>query len=181
MRGAETTEAILLRRSRFGESGRLLVWLAPRHGKVRTATRGSPRKGAGPQAAPDLFQHAEIQFVPARSGDLHSLRETRLLAAWPGLRSDYGRLLAASYFAEVCDLLSEPGHGTPELFDLLRRALAHLDAHPPTARAVAFFESEACRALGLGHEDNALGAIEAHGGRIPSNRRLLASLFSPGG
>ena len=181
MRHAETTEAILLRRSRFGESGRLLVWLAPGHGKVRTAMRGSARGMRTPQPTADLFQHAEIQFVPARSGDLHAHRETRLLAAWPGLQGDYGRLLAASYFAEVCDLLSEPGQGTPGLFDLLRRALAHLDTHAPTPRAVAFFESEVCRVLGLGHADNALGAIEAHGGRIPSNRRLLASLFAPGG
>jgi DNA repair protein RecO len=181
MRATETTEAILLRRSRFGESGRIMVWLAPRHGKVRTAMRGSTRKGAAPKAAADLFQHAEIQFAPARSGDLHALRETRLLEVWPGLRSDYGRLLAASYFAEICDMLSEPGQGTPGLFDLLRRALAHLDKHPPTARAVSFFETEVCRVLGLGHEDNPLEAIEAHGGRVPSNRRLLVSLFRPGG
>lgn len=180
MRATETTEAILLRRSRFGETSCILVWLSPQHGKVRTALRGSARSGSAPRAAADLFQHAEIQFAPARSGDLHALRETRLITGWPGLQADYGRLLAASYFAELCDLLSEPGHGTPGLFDLLRRALAHLDANPPTPRAVSFFETEVCRALGLGHEDNALGAIEAHGGRIPANRRLLGSLFEPG-
>jgi recombinational DNA repair protein (RecF pathway) len=104
---------------------------------------------------------------------LHALREVRLLETWNGLRADYARLLAASYFAELSDLLSEPGQAAEGLFDLLRRALGHLDGNPPTRRSLEFFESEACRLLGVGHDGNALGALEAHAGRIPANRRRL--------
>lgn len=175
---AETTEAILLRRIRFGESGHVLVWLAPEHGKVRTAARQGSRKSGKMHSLPDLFYQAEIQFAAARKSDLHALREVRLIETWDGLRADYGRLLAASYFAELCDLLSEPGHASPGLFDLLRRALGHLSSHAPTLRALVFFEEEACRLLGFGHEDNALGAIETHAGRIPANRRRLAGLLA---
>jgi DNA repair protein RecO (recombination protein O) len=181
MRGmnmTQTTEAILLRRVRFGESSFVLVWLTPGHGKVRTAARGTAKKGGGLQGHLDLFFQAEIQFAASRKSDLHALREVRLMETWEGLRGDYGRLLAASYFSELCDALSEPGHATPGLFDLLQRALGHLCVTAPTKRAVDFFEEEACRILGFGHAGNPLGAIEAHAGRIPANRRRLAGMIA---
>jgi DNA repair protein RecO (recombination protein O) len=180
MATATTTPAILLRRIPFGESSHVLVWLSPEHGKVRTAARGPGRRTDRARGRLDLFYHAEIQFAASRRSDLHSLREWRLLETWEGLRVDYGRLLVASYFAELCDLLCEPGHAAPDLFSLLQRAFGHLCVHAPTRRAVEFFEAEACRVLGFGHKNNALGALEAHAGRIPANRRRLPALWEQG-
>jgi len=177
MPAAETTEAILLRRIRFGESSYVLVWLSPGHGKIRTAARGTARKDSKLRGRLDLFYHAEVQFSAGRKSDLHALRELKLIETWEGLRGNYARLLAASYFAELCDLLSEPAHAAPELFDLLRRALGHLCDNDPSRRSVEFFESEACRVLGFGHADNAIGAIETHAGRVPANRRRLAGVI----
>jgi DNA repair protein RecO (recombination protein O) len=173
----ETTEAILLRRSRFGETSLVLVWLSPAHGKVRTAARGAGRRESKLRGRVDLFYHAEIHFAHGKKSDLHALREVRLLETWDGLRGDYPRLLAASYFAELCDLLSEPAHAAEGLFDLLKRALGHLDSNRPTRRSLDFFESEACRVLGFGHDGNAVAALEAHAGRIPANRRRLAQML----
>ena len=177
MPAAETTEAILLRRARFGESSYVLVWLSPDHGKIRTAARGTARRDSKFRGRLDLFYHAEVQFAAGRKSDLHALCELRLLETWEGLRGNYARLLAASYFAELSDLLSEPAHAAPGLFDLLRRAFVHLCDHDPSRRSVEFFESEACRVLGFGHDGNVLGAIEAHAGRIPANRRRLAGVI----
>jgi DNA repair protein RecO (recombination protein O) len=177
MPAAETTEAILLRRARFGESSYVLIWLSPDHGKIRTAARGTARRDSKFRGRLDLFYHAEVQFAVGRKSDLHALRELRLLETWEGLRGNYARLLAASYFAELSDLLSEPAHAAPGLFDLLRRAFVHLCDHDPSRRSVEFFESEACRVLGFGHDGNVLGAIEAHAGRIPANRRRLAGVI----
>jgi DNA repair protein RecO (recombination protein O) len=177
MPAAETTEAILLRRARFGESSYVLIWLSPEHGKIRTAARGTARKDSKLRGRLDLFYHAEVQFAAGRKSDLHALRELKLLETWEGLRGNYGRLLAASYFAELCDLLSEPAHAAPGLFDLMRRALGHLCDNNPSRRSLEFFESEVCRVLGFGHAGNALGAIEAHAGRIPVNRRRLAEVI----
>ena len=177
MPAAETTEAILLRRARFGESSYVLIWLSPDHGKIRTAARGTARRDSNFRGRLDLFYYAEVQFAAGRKSDLYALRELRLLETWEGLRGNYARLLAASYFAELSDLLSEPAHAAPGLFDLLRRAFVHLCDHDPSRRSVEFFESEACRVLGFGHDGNVLGAIEAHAGRIPANRRRLAGVI----
>jgi DNA repair protein RecO (recombination protein O) len=173
MPAAQTTEAILLRRARFGESSYVLIWLSPGHGKIRTTARGTARRDSKLRGQLDLFYHAEIQFAAGRKSDMHALREVKLVETWETLRGNYARLLAASYFAELCDLLSEPAHASPELFDLLRRALGHLCTNDPSRRSVEFFEAETCRVLGFGHAGNALGAIEAHAGRIPANRRRL--------
>jgi DNA repair protein RecO (recombination protein O) len=177
MPAAETTEAILLRRARFGESSYVLIWLSPEHGKIRTAARGTARKDSKLRGRLDLFYHAEVQFAAGRKSDLHALRELKLLETWEGLRGNDGRLLAASYFAELCDLLSEPAHAAPGLFDLMRRALGHLCDNNPSRRSLEFFESEVCRVLGFGHAGNAIGAIEAHAGRIPVNRQRLAEVI----
>jgi len=174
---SETAEAILLRRSRFGETSMVLVWLSPSLGKIRTAARGAGRKDSKLRGRLDLFYHAEIHFAPGRKSDLHALREVKLLGTWDGLRREYNRLLAASYFAELCDLLSEPAHAAHGLFDLLKRALGHLEANAPTRRTLDFFEEEACRVLGFGHDGNAVGALEAHAGRIPANRRRLLQVL----
>lgn len=174
---AETTEAILLRRSRFGETSLVLVWLSPSLGKVRTAARGVGRKDSKLRGRLDLFYHAEIHFAPGRRSDLHALREVRLIETWDGLRGNYARLLAASYFAELGDLLSEPAHAAHGLFDLLKRALGHLNTNRPTRRSLDFFEEEACRVLGFGHDGNATAALEAHAGRIPANRRRLLQVL----
>lgn len=175
-RTAETAEGILLRRSRFAETSFILTWLSPVHGKIRTAARGVGRRESGLRGRLDLFYHAEILFVPGRKSDLCALREVKLLETWDGLRAGYPGLLAASYFAEVCDLLSEPGHAAPGLFDLLKRALGFLNTNAPTRRSLDFFEAEVCRVLGFGHDGNATGALEAHAGRLPASRRRLVQV-----
>lgn len=176
MPAAQTTEAILLRRARFGESSYVLIWLSPGQGKIRTAAWGTARRESKLRGRLDLFYHAEIQFAVGGKSDLHALREVKLVETWETLRGSYAKLLAASYFAELCDLLSEPAHPSPDLFDLLRRALGHLCTHDPSRRSVEFFEAETCRVLGFGHAGNVLGAIEAHAGRIPANRRRLGQI-----
>ena len=74
MPAAQTTEAILLRRARFGESSYVLIWLSPGHGKIRTTARGTARRDSRLRGRLDLFYHAEIQFAAGRKSDLHALR-----------------------------------------------------------------------------------------------------------
>ncbi len=172
----EISQAILLRRVAFRESSWILVWLTRDHGKLRTAARGTSGATSRFRGRLDLFFEAEIHWAPARRGDLHQLREVHLLHPAEGLRTSYGRLLMASYCAELLDRLIECGHPAPGLHDLLGRALRHLDTHEPTRRAVEFFEQETARLLGL-DTGRALVALEQHAARLPASRgRLLAHL-----
>lgn len=97
----------------------------------------------------DLFFECEIQFSRSRKSELHALREAELREAYDGLRQDYPRVALASYFVELIELVTEPEHGVPELYDLLRRALRYLSANAADRRALEHFENELARLLGI--------------------------------
>lgn len=169
--------AILLRRYRFAENSLVVVWMTDRHGKVKTAVRSATKQGSPFAGRLELFTEAEIAFKPPKSGDLHSLSEV-VTQGDPGLPATYTTILSASYFAELCDLFTEPMHPVPEMFSLLQRAWGFLRTQSPNKRAVEHFEAELAKLLGI-HDP----AIPAHHSlasvahRLPANRsRLLEQL-----
>ena len=90
-----------------------------------------------------------------------------------GLRKDYVRVELAAYFVELLDLLTEPEHPVPELFDLLLRALGYLESATPERRALLHFEKELARLLGIGDEGNASTALARTCHHLPESRRRL--------
>ena len=78
------------------------------------------------------------------------------------LPSTYSTILSAAYFAELCDLFTEPMHPVPEVFALLERAWGFLRAQSPSRRAVTHFETELAKSLGI------------HDPSVPSHRSLAS-------
>jgi len=169
--------AILLRRYRFSENSLVVVWLTDRHGKVKTAVRGATKPGSPFTGRLELFTEAEIAFKSPKTGDLHSLSEVSV-AGDSGLPATYVTILAASYFAELCDLFTEPMHPVPEIFELVRRAWGFLREQKPSKRAVEHFEAELAKALGI-HDPTipAHRSLASAAHKLPENRsRLLEQL-----
>jgi DNA repair protein RecO (recombination protein O) len=169
--------AILLRRYRFSENSLVVVWLTDRHGKVKTAVRSATKPGSPFAGRLELFTMAEISFKPPKSGDLHSLNEV-VVSVEETLPATYATILSASYFAELCDLFTEPMHPVPEIFGLLERAWGFLRGNPPVKRAVEHFESELAKALGI-HDPSipAYRSLASVAHKLPENRsRLLAQI-----
>jgi len=172
----ESTAAILLRRTRFSETSLIVTWLSRDHGKIKTMARGALRPKSAFAGMLDLFFEAEIAFSRSARSEIHTLREAVLRNPFEGLRKDYGRVELASYFVELLDLLTEPDHPSPELYDLLRRALAYLEANTPNLKALLHFEKELARLLGVYAGDSpALPALQRLAPRLPEARRALAA------
>lgn len=173
----ETTPAILLRRTKLTDTSLIVTWLTEQHGRVKTVGKGA--RGAKSQFAGvlDLFFACEISYVRSRRTDLHSLREVRLVEPHAQLRYDYPRLALASYFAELLELVTEPEHPMPEMYDLLQRALAYLNANPATQRALTHFETEIAKSLGI-HQPGVAPAtaIARTYHRLPASRDTLPVL-----
>lgn len=173
----EQSRAILLRRYRYSENSLVVVWLTERHGKVKTAVRGATKPGGSFAGRLELFTEAEIAFKPQKSGDLHSLSEVSGDPA-SALPTTYATVLAASYFAELCDLVTEPMHPVPELYSLLARAWGYLREKAPDTKAILHFETELARALGI--HDPSVPASRSLGAflhRLPESReRVMAGL-----
>ena len=145
----KTTPAILLRRTRLSDTSWIVTWLSETEGRLKTVAKGARRPRSPFAGKLDLFFLAEISFVPSRKSDLHTLREVALSQPFDGLRADFLRTELAAYFVELIELVTEPEHPVPELFDLFLRALRYLDGGKPTLRALLHFEAELVRLLGI--------------------------------
>jgi DNA repair protein RecO (recombination protein O) len=174
----ENTPAILLRKTRFGDTSLIVSWLSPRHGKIKTVVKGALNPKSKFAGVLDLFFLCEVSYLRSSKSEIHTLREAALLEAWQGLRLDYPRVALASYFVELLEMATEPEHADEALFDLMKRALAHLNANAATQRAMLHFESELVRILGIQNPN--LSSIVAFGRvhhRIPQARSGLLKML----
>ncbi len=170
-----STPAILLRRTRLGDTSWIVTWLTQAHGRLKTAAKGARRPRSPFAGKLDLFFLDDISFTPSHKSDLHALREAVLIQPFDGIRTDFLRTQLAAYFVELIELVTEADHPVPELFDLLLRALGYLDTGPANARALLHFESELVRLLGIHGQDRITPAVaigRTYNG-IPSDRAAL--------
>ena len=177
----ETTDAILLRKIKLTESSLIVTWFTAAHGKLKTVAKGARRPKSPFAGRLDLFFAAEINFSRSRQSELHILREVVVKDSREGLRLQYERTQMAAYFVELVEMTTEFEHAVPEIHDLLRRALDHLDKQEPTRRAMLHFERELSRLLGLTGENNTdadpAQAIARLAGQLPRDRaRILKTL-----
>src|SRR2546430_4281307 len=173
----ETSAAILLRKRKFSDTSLIVSWCTESLGCVQTIAKGARRPKSPFAGKLDLFFEAEISIVLSRKSDLHTLTEVVLKNPLPGIRTNYLRTQTAAYFVELIEICTERDHREPELFGLLRRAFAYLDANHPTPRAAAHFETELARIAGV-HDTKKLNADPAFAlgnlfGRLPLSRTPL--------
>ena len=169
----ETTAAILLRKVRLSETSAIVTWFTQDVGRIKTVAKGA-RSPKSPFAGKlDLFFDAQITFGRSRRSELHGLREVVVTETFPGMREEYTRLQTGSYFVELIELVTEPEHPAPEIYDLLRRALRYLDTATPGRRALLHFETELARLLGIHGERSGHLAIGRVYHRLPASRAAL--------
>lgn len=178
----ETSRAILLRKRKLSDTSLVLSWYAESLGKIDTAAKGARRAKSPFAGKLDLFFQAEIQISRSRRSNLHTLTEVVLQNPYVGIRQNYLRTHAASYFVELIEIATEPEHPAPELFHLLQRAFRFLDGHDATLLAVRHFETELARLTGV-HDRAALksdpaAALGALFGRLPRGRAALLRVLA---
>jgi DNA repair protein RecO (recombination protein O) len=175
----QSTEAIVIRLTRLTDTSLIVHWFTEAYGLVKTVARGARRPGSSFAGQIDLFFGGEISISPARRGDLHHLREVAMGQWREGLRRSYSSTLLAAYCCQLLELAVEPEHPEPELHDLLRRALDHLDGASASYRALRHFESELARLLGVAHETTpAELSLRDALGSLPATRAELVERLS---
>ena len=174
----EQTEAILIRRRNWSETSLIVTWFTLDHGKVGTMARAARRANSPFAGLLDFFHRVEIGYLPGRQTPLGTLREVRMVSPFESKSAP--NIFLGGYFAELLDLATQPSHPHPEIFDLLARALGHLNAKPATARALDFFERELVSLLGIGDPGtHPLEAIETYCGRVPRSRQAAFQMLHP--
>ncbi len=176
----QTTRAIVIRVTRLTESSLIVHWFTESHGLVRTVAKGAKRSKSPFNGRIDLFFGGEITYSPSRRGDLHTLREVADLQWREGLRKSYTTTLLAAYCCQLLEMAVEPEHPDPPFYDLLRRALDHLEVSQPGLRALHHFESELARLLGISNRrQSAEISLVDTLGKLPLSRNDLLERLSP--
>lgn len=139
----------LIRRSLLTETSLIVHWCTHENGIVKTVAKGARRPRNAFAGKLDLFYLCEVEIHPARSGDLHILKDLTIERPRLGLRKSYVQTLAASYFVKLVERVSEPETPLPEIADLLDRGLNFLEENDGDHRAVRHFEKQLAGFLGV--------------------------------
>lgn len=172
------SSAIITRLTKLGDTSWIVHWFTEEHGAVKTVAKGARGPKSVFAGKLDLFFGGEIQYQPARRGELHALRDVAIDAWRLGLRADYRRIQLAAYCCQLLEATIPPGSPEPDAHDLLRRALNHLDQAPASRVALLHFERELTQILGIHHPAKpAAWTLREALGSLPAQREsLLESL-----
>ncbi len=173
----EKTHAILIGRQRHTETSLIVEWCSAELGVFKTIAKGALRPKSPFVGLLDLFVSCDLRYVPGKSTDLGILSEARWTNPRLGLRSSYGRVLAATYFVKLITLVVERNAPLPEIHELLHKALDYLSEKDPSILLVTRFEQRMAELLGIVPEDSASMGAEAIADvfhkRMPVQRRQV--------
>lgn len=124
------THAIILRRTNYGESDRILNLLTP-EGKVSVLARGVRKERSRLAGGIELFTIADV-VVHHGHTELGTLTSAKMLRFFNNILTDMARLELAATFLKRLERLSEQ-ISTPDYFNLLTEILAGLDNSLPLA------------------------------------------------
>lgn len=171
---SHSDQGTILRLYTLGETSLIVVWLTERHGILRTAAKGAQKINSPFRGHLDLFFNSELQWSPAKSGDLHQLTSTSVLNPRLGLRKKYLNLKLLSYFSRLILATVEPQHPSPEFYDLLQRASGYLESQNASRKAMSHFEREMLRLHGLANNGMPPHhTLKNQFGKIPEQREKL--------
>jgi DNA repair protein RecO (recombination protein O) len=118
------TEAIVLRRTDFGEADRLLTLFSREYGKLTAVAKGARKPQTRKTGHVELFMRT--QFLLAKGRDLAIITQAELVEAYPDLRTDLVRTTYASYLVELLDRFTADEDPHLGKYNLLADALGWL-------------------------------------------------------
>ncbi len=117
------TRAIVLRRTNYGESDRILSLLTP-EGKIAVLARGVRKEKSRLAGGIEVFSLADVVVHQGRS-NLATLTSAKMLRFYGNIMSDLPRLELASLYLKRLDRLAEQTDN-PEFFAILEQILSAL-------------------------------------------------------
>ncbi len=133
------TDAIILRRSDFGEADRLLTVFTPERGKLRLLAKGVRKITSRKAGHVELFMLTNMLVARGRTWDIVSQAE--IVEPYRELREDLDKTSHAYYLAELVDRFTEEYDPNAPLFELLALTLAHLGHADDDFMVLRYFET----------------------------------------
>lgn len=140
-------QGIVLRSFPFGEADKVIVLLSPNHGKLRTVAKGIRKTKSRFGGRLETFSHVDLVLYEGRN--LDTITQVELIEAFPSLRSDLDRVMAAGVMVEVADAVAQENEGSVRLFLLLQRGLRALEAGPAHPDLISAYLLKAAEIIGV--------------------------------
>ncbi|MDR1196843.1 MAG: DNA repair protein RecO [Candidatus Nomurabacteria bacterium] len=125
MSGSLRTDAIVLRRTNYGEADRILQVITPKNGKLSVMARSVRKEKSRLAGGIELFAVCDI-VLHIGKGEIATLTGARLKTFYDQIMTDYDRMQfaydAIKQVSRASEMIDEP-----EFFDLLQGCLAALD------------------------------------------------------
>lgn len=158
-RAEERTTGVVLRTRLLTETSLIVHWLTGDFGRIATVAKGARRPKSPFRGKLDLFHLADFTFRRSARSDLHALVEVGMREGFPEFRSDWRRLVRASYAVALVEATTEMDTPVPEVFRLFLEYLGHL-AGGGAGGVVSVLALEVKHLAGMGLEpDWSRGAI----------------------
>jgi DNA repair protein RecO (recombination protein O) len=132
------TEAVILRRSDFGEADRVITIYTPGYGKRRVVAKGVRKTSSKLAGHLELFTHSALML--ARGRNLDVITQSHVLQSFNSLRREPRRLFCGYYAIELLDRLTEEDDPNRQMFELLAQALAAIDSSRSPDLALRSYE-----------------------------------------
>ncbi|MXZ47166.1 MAG: DNA repair protein RecO [Chloroflexi bacterium] len=130
------TEAVVLKRRRFGDSDRIVTLLTPARGKIEAIAKGALRPRSKLAGHLEPMTHVEIMMAHGRT--LGIVTQAQTIEPFAALRDDLERLSAGLYLLELADRFTVEEAEADAAYVLLLTALLRLlrgDGHQLVVRS----------------------------------------------
>lgn len=135
---SQSVEAVVLRRTDWGEADRLLVLYTRQQGKRRAIAKGVRKMRSRKAGHLEPFTHAKMLL--ARGRDIDIVTQAEAIDLNQALREDILLASCASYVVELLDRFTAEEGPNPPLFRLLLATLERLGAGLDTGVVMRYYE-----------------------------------------
>ena len=160
------TEAIVLRRTNYGEADRILQLLTPEHGKVSAIAKGVRKEKSKLAGGIELLAVSEVVLHRGK-GDMSILTGARLHTFFAQILKDYDKMQLAYEILKKISVATEMVP-EPEWYYLAKQALTSLNQPAVTIELIEVWY-RLQHSLLLGHELNLKADTE--GNKLLENNR----------
>lgn len=121
----KTDKGIILSRTDFGESDRILTVLLKENGKARVVAKGVRKTKSKMAGGIELLSEAQLGFIQGR-GEMLTLTSSRLISHFGNIVQDYDKTQLAYEVLRTVNKVVDDGHGQ-DYYPLILSSLEYMD------------------------------------------------------
>ncbi|MCX6010938.1 MAG: DNA repair protein RecO [Chloroflexi bacterium] len=140
------TEAIIIKKTKLGEAGRILTLYTPHLGKIQAVAKGVRRPRSKMAGHLELLTHSQISL--ARGRNIDTITGTQTINGFLPLKSDLELSACALYATELVNQFAADDVEDYPVFQLLLATLQRLSQRENSDLVLRYFELQLLNAVG---------------------------------